>query len=294
MNDDKQVGRRPADIVGLKPEDLPQIPEIARITVSHRRISRIDWRNRSFKDFNALKTEFDDCDFRYSDFQKAYFRDAKFTRCRFDGARFSDCNFKNASFYECDLQFAQFQRCLLDVTDLIPSLPAEPNIRREALQNLRANAISVGDYASQRVLILQEIEATKRHYTYALRGYDSYYKNKYSTTLSKFNAGAKLAWLNISGLVWGHGEKPGRLLLSAIFLLCALALINFWSVMPRIGWIESHQGIKPLEYIIQLFLNLSPDQRFQGYVVIDYCVVVMRYVYIGLFISILYKSISHR
>jgi len=178
--------------------------------------------------------------------------------------------------------------------EVIANLPSEPNIRREALQNLRANALEVGDYASQGRLILQEIEATKRHHRYAFRGYDSYYKKKYASVFSKVKAGASLAWLNIGGLIWGHGEKPGRLLLSSIALLCILTFINFWSVIPRIGWSESGQGLGPLQYIVQLFLGMSLDSKFRGYEIIDYLVVAMRYVYMGLFISVLYKSISHR
>jgi hypothetical protein len=288
-----EIPKNPAEIINLK-DDAPQIPEINRIAVSHRKIIRANWRNRLFKDFNALEAEFEDCDFRYSVFDRAYFRGAKFTNCRFDGARFLDCNFKNAHFYKCDLKFVQFQRCLLDINDLIASLPSEPNIRREMLQNLRANATTMGDYASQRLLILQEVEATKRHYQYALSGFDSYYKKKYLGIWPKFNAAARLTWLQINGLIWGHGEKPFRLLLSLVVLLCLLAFINFWDVMPRTAWLESGSGLRPLEYVVRLFLNMSPDSTFRGYAFVDYTVVIMRYVYIGLFISILYRSISHR
>lgn len=294
MSEGRQPDRSPAEVVTLKPPDLPQVPDIGRVVISHKRIVRADWRNRAFHDLNALATVFEDCDFRYSDFERAYFRDAKFTNCRFDGARFRDCNFKSANFYKCDLKFVRFQRCLVELDDLIASLPAEPNIRREALQNLRANAIEVGDYGSQRRLILQEIEAAKRHYTYALRGYDSYYREKYATLFSKLKAGVKLAALHTSGAIWGHGEKPGRLLVSSIVLLCALALINFWSVMPRVGWVESDGGLKPLEYVVRLFFDMPVDMKYAGYMAVDYLVVMMRYTYIGLFISVLYKSVSHR
>jgi hypothetical protein len=143
-------------------------------------------------------------------------------------------------------------------------------------------------------LILEEIEATKRHYSYALRGYDSYYKKKYFGFLPKVRASAKLSWLQISGLIWGHGEKPARLLISSLALLLLLTAVNFWSVMPRTGWVEARGGLKPLEYVIQLFLDMNPATTFRGYEAIDYLVVLMRYVYIGLFISVLYKSISHR
>jgi len=283
-----------AQIVVLRPDQLPDIPKVDRTILSRKKIVKADWRNRNFIDLNALATEFDGCDFRYSNFERGYFRDAKFTNCRFDGARFSNCNFKSANFYKCDLKFVSFRQCLLEVKDVIASLPSEPNIRREALQNLRANAMEMGDYESQGLLVLEEIEAAKLHYSYALRGYDSYHKKKYSTAFSKFRAGMKLGWLHANGLIWGHGEKSGRLLLSAAALLCVLALINFWSVMPRVGWIESKGGLKALEYVVQLFLDMSPDVKFKGYVAVDYLVVLMRYVYIGLFISVLYKSISHR
>ena len=117
---------------------------------------------------------------------------------------------------------------------------------------------------------------------------------RYSGIFSKLKAGAKLAGLNVSGLIWGHGEKAGRLVTSCFVLLCVLAFINFWNVMPRVGWKESGAGWKVLEYVVQLFLDMSPDLKFQGFAVIDYAAVLMRYIYIGLFISILYKSISHR
>jgi len=219
MSDAPKSGPRSAEIVILKPEELPEIPYIERSAVARRKIVRADWRNRDFKDFNALAAQFEDCDFRYSNFQRGYFRDAKFTNCRFVGARFTECTFRGASFYRCDLKFVNFERCLIDVRELVASLPSEPNIRREALQNLRANASEVGDYAAEGLLVLQEIEATKRHYSYVLRGFDSYYRTKYSSILSKFKAGVKLAWLQIGGHIWGHGEKPWRLLLSCLVIL---------------------------------------------------------------------------
>jgi hypothetical protein len=254
----------------------------------------VDWRHRNFKDFNGLAADFEGCDFRYSNFDRAYFRDARFTECHFDGARLVDCNFKGATFYKCDLKFVHFQRCLLDIREIVASLPPEPNIRREGLQNLRANAIEVGDIDSVGTLVLQEIEAAKRHYSYALYGFDTYYRRKYPTLLSKARAGVQLAWLLLGGLIWGHGEKPWRLLLSCLAILCILTLVNFWSVMPRVGWNESHGGLDITRYVIRLFLDMPLDSRFGGFVAIDYIVVLMRYAYIGLFISVLYKSISHR
>lgn len=291
---DEEPSPQQAEIITLKANEVPDIPAIDRVKISRKKLSRVNWRNKKFTDLNALDAEFDDCDFRYSVFERAYFRDAKFSNCRFDGARFIDCSFKNANFYKCDLKFALFQRCLIDLEEMIACLPAEPNIRRDSLQNLRANAVSVGDYANQGMLVLQEVEAAKLHYKYALRGYDTYYRKKYSGFFSKLKAGAKLLWLQISGLVWGHGERPRNLILSGLFLLLFLTFINFWSVMPRVGWNQSGNGLYPLEYVIRLFLNFSPDLRYQGFLVVDFLIVILRYLYAGLFISILYRAISHR
>lgn len=182
----------------------------------------------------------------------------------------------------------------MDVRELVASLPSEPNIRREGLQNLKANAIEVGDIGSISLLVLQEIEATKRHYSYALSGFDTYYQRKYPTFISKFRAGAQLWWLRLEGLIWGHGERPWRLLFSCLLILSGLSLVNFWSVMPQIGWNESHGGLDIAKYVVRLFLDLPPDQRFVGFEAVDYVLVIMRYIYIGLFISVFYKSISHR
>ena len=272
----------------------PAIPDVRRLSVSRSTMTKMDWRNKSFKDFNARSARFEDCDFRYAFFERAYFRDAKFTNCRFDGAKFLDCNLKTANFYGCDLKYVLFQRCQIDLEELIAALPPEPNLRREALQNLRANAVEIGDYESQAHLILQEMKSAKLHHSYALLGYSSYYKRKYAGFFPKLQAGLQLIGLHVSDLVWGHGERPSRLLWSCMFFLGTFTLINFWSVMPKIGWADSQSGLKPLEYVVQLFLGMNANSKFQGYMAIDYLLVLMRYLYTGLFISVLYKSISHR
>lgn len=163
----------------------PTMPAIQRTNVAHRTIRKADWRNSELLDLNALKTVFEDCDFSYSVVENGYFRDAVFRNCRFVGAKFFDCNFKSANFYKCDFKFALFHKCLLEVPEILATLPAEPNIRREALQNLKANATETGDFASLGLLTLQEIDAARRHFSYALRGYDTYYKNKYSSFLRR-------------------------------------------------------------------------------------------------------------
>jgi uncharacterized protein YjbI with pentapeptide repeats len=155
-----------SSVVALDAKGIPPIPDIGRLSVSHQKVVGASWRGRLFRDFNARSTEFEDCDFRNSIFERAYFRDSKFTNCRFDGARFSECNIKTAKFYGCTMSYVLFRRCQVDLEELVAALPPEPNLRREALQNLRANAVEIGDYGSQTHLILQELKSAKLHYSY--------------------------------------------------------------------------------------------------------------------------------
>ncbi|ANM14025.1 MULTISPECIES: pentapeptide repeat-containing protein [unclassified Rhizobium] len=275
-------------------DKIPDMPAIQRATVARKTVRNASWKASEICDLNALKTTFENCDFSYSIIDGGYFRDAVFRNCRFSGTKFFDCNFKSANFYKCDFSFARFSTCLIDTAEIIASLPDQPNIRRESLQNLKANAVEAGDFASLGLLTLQEIEAAQRHYRYALRGYDSYYRNKYPNMLSKVRACANLVGLWLGGLIWGHGERPWRLASSCFVILCFLALVNFWSLLPRVTWSETDKGLASLDYVFRLFLDLNPNPTFAGFTAVDFAIVAMRYIYIGLFISVLYKSISHR
>jgi len=273
---------------------LDRIPRIARERLSHQIVTNQVLQHRNFFDFDGLKSKFVDYDFSYSNFYRAYFRDARFENCTFTGCRFHEVNFKNASFYNCNLKFAKFYRCELEAERIVVALPFEPNIRRESLHNLMANVRDIGDYASLRLLVLQEIAATKDHYWRALRGADSYYQQKYGSAISKLSAGWTLVRLYVSGFIWGNGERPGNILTSGLTILLALTLIDFWSVMPRIGWSQSVGGLRVLQYTTSLFLGIPVDHDFKGFLIVDYVIAAMRYVYVGLYVAVLYKKIARR
>jgi len=267
---------------------------IERVPLSQAKYEKLDLRNRRFDDMNANKAEFVDCDFSYSMFDRAYFRSAKFNNCKFVGCMFYDSNLRNASFSGSDFRYATFHRTLLETKEMIAMLPQEPNLRRDSLQNLRANASEIGDFSSQRKFVLAEIEATMDHQLRALKGTDDYYRRKYQGFFPKAQAALSYVGLRFSGLLWGHGERPFRLVVSAAFFVMALSLVNFWAVLPRVGWEATGSGLKVLRYCFDQFWDAGPDTRFRGYLVVDYALIGLRYFYIGLFISVLFKSISHR
>lgn len=278
----------------LDPDHYPKIDRINRTTLSGKRVFKAEWRDHDFVDLNGRGSEFEGCDFRYAIFERAYLRDATFRNCRFDGARFIDCNMRGARFIQCEVQYTTFSRCLLDPSEIISVLPLRPNVRRELLRNLKANAIEIGDFANIKLIVLAELEATKLHYRHAALGYDSYYKQKYALFNQRLQAGFQYAGLKIDQWVWGHGERPWQLLLSAGFIIVALALLNFWSVLDRVPWGDTAGGLRILTYVLRTLLDMPVDMRFSGFVFVDYMLVIMRYVYIGLFVSVLYKAISHR
>lgn len=267
---------------------------IVRVPVSLHTYEKLDLRHRRFDDMNANKAEFLDCDFSYSIFERAYFRSAKFRNCKFVGCRFYDCNLRGTSFSASDFRYAMFHRTLVDPKEMIAVLPQEPNLKRDVLQNLRANAAEIGDFASQRDFVLVEISAAIEHERRALKGTEDYYRAKYQGFLPKAGAALRFLGLIFSGLLWGHGEKPARLIGSAIVFIGILSFINLWAVVPKVGWAESSSGLKVIGYCFAQFWDASPDTTFKGFLVVDYLLIAMRYLFIGLFISVLFKSISHR
>src|SRR4051794_39610805 len=107
------------------------------------RITNNRWRHRIFSDIDAKAVEFEDVDFSYSLITRGYFHKAKFRKCRFVGTRFSECNFRQASFTQCDFSYGVFDQTLIKFDQVEYSLPTFPNVRKDLLQLLRANAVSI-------------------------------------------------------------------------------------------------------------------------------------------------------
>jgi len=275
---------------------LADLSQLHRITRHHfdGEISKCDFRNFHFLDVNAKNAEFINCDFSYAVFERAYFRNAKFKNCRFVGVKFIESNFREASFFQCDFRYAEFRLCLLHAREIVANLPYEPNLRSEVLRHLRVNAVSTGDHKEQSFLVLQELDAGREHHYRALTGANSYYKQKYPSFFDRVKSAAFLLRYYLSSFFWGHGEKPSNIIYSAILLLLVVSLINFWSVMPRVGWAEARGGISILRYTVELFLGMNPEKTFAGFWWTDFLVVVGRYLYVGLFISVLSRRISNR
>lgn len=239
---------------------------------------------------------FKDCDFSYSVIERSYFRNATFENCRFVGARIVDSNFRSANFVNCDFQYAIVQRSILPVSELLRNLPDFPNVRREFLQQLRANAISVGDPSLVNQLVSKELEAERDYWRDARKRSTAYYEKKYGSIGGMVRANWQALVLVADRFIWGHGESIGRLIISTIAAILLLAMIRWMGRAPgevqdlRVGDLWA-----AVRFTWEVYLDLPiAVGALDGHLVWGSTVVLVRYLTIGLFISVVFRKLSKR
>jgi len=251
-----------------------------------------------FTDVNGKNACFEGFDFSYCIFTRAYFHNASFSNCAFYGTHFIDCNFRNAKFRNCKLDYSTFRETKIPTSELLNNLPSWPNVRRELLQNLRRNAAMLGDYQSEKIFVIKEIDAKKEHYRRAWKQDEQYYREKYGTPLKRIAAGLKFLGLKLDNFAWGHGERLWMTLISLLVLLCALSLIVTVVGIPDIDSAQLGSLVafflKVLVHHINLFLGVSDNSGIKGILFIDWIIVVARFLIIGVIVAALYRRLSHR
>ena len=251
-----------------------------------------------FTDVRGKSATFQSFDFSYCIFTRAYFHKATFSNCKFVGAQFFDCNFRGAQLRDCDFSYASFSGTRIPTNQILENLPSWPNARRELLQILRRNAASVGDYRSEKAFVLREIDSEKEHYRRAWRRDEPYYKKKYHPRFRWVGAGLRLLALRIDSCVWGHGERLWKTPLALIGLLAFLSAILAAYELPSIAEMKIYDAWNYFSmafvYHVNLFLGLPNEPGIKGMLVIDWIVVVIRFLVIGVIVAALYRRLSHR
>ena len=248
----------------------------------------------SFDDLNAHGRVVENCDFSGAIFRRAYFRDASFKNCSFKGCRFEGCTFRGVALFQCDFSYAVFTDSMLPSKEIIANLPDRPNLRRELLQVLRANATSMGDYDAQSRFVLEEIAASLDHYWRIVESKQSHYQQKYGRASDRLGALVKFVGLRMDGLLWGHGERPSALMASLTCLLLLASFANLFVVPPA-----TFDGFAPVlfrsvRHSIYLFLDFPEERTYRGLVLVDLSILVVRYMFLGLFIGVVTRKLSHR
>lgn len=240
------------------------------------------------------------CTFRSTVFINCYFNGVTFTSCDFTSAKFVDCNLKDAKFIHCKFNYASFRRTVVDSAEVLANLPREPNVRRDLLRNLRVDARELGNVEDESLYIRKEIEASDLFYISAFKGREDWYRNKYGgidRLLFLFS------WIKsrVSGLIWGNGEKPVRVLYACLFtvFLITVALCAYGYELEMFNddasfYANIHQSLK---LSISEFLGIPysvGDFKLKVPFLISVFAVFARYVFVGLLVSVMFRSFSRR
>src|SRR6266542_4349133 len=265
-------------------------------------VANEDFLHYTFEDFGARQVQFNNCNFSYSVFNRAYFYGAAFDNCKFIGARFIDCNFRSARFIRCDFSYSSFRGTTIPSKELMCNVPERPNVRRELMQALRANAISLANDEDAKIFIRKEMKAEELHNQKAREAAEDYYAPKYGWSSNRWNwirVRIEYIWLWIQRFGWGYGEYPWRLLRSIALLLLALAiLLAMKTGQAATGFIETllHSIKRILSVFLAIPLTSQQDRIDEGFVVwlLLSLTAVMRYVALGLFVTMLFRRLSKR
>lgn len=249
-------------------------------------------------DVSGKKQIFEGVDFSYAVITRGYFHLAEFRNCKFVGTRFVDCNFRNANFDNCDFSYSDFIGCRVETDEILKSLPGPPNVRRELLQILRKNALTMGDVASSRAFVIAEISARKEHLRRAWRLEEPYYKNKYGGFSKQFDVAVRRSALWFDGFFWGHGERLWMLAVSTTSLLLFFSIVSTWLWISSATEPTIREGLgyftSSLIYYISLFLDVPNNNDVTPIIYIDWVVVIFRYISLGVLVSGLFRWLSHR
>lgn len=261
-------------------------------------ITNSDFSNHKFTDINGYGVTFKHCSFNYSVFDRAYFRNARFVNCSFIGCLFINSILRGAYFENCNVKYTRFKDTLISSDSIMKSLPLEPSIRKELLQNLRINARSIGDEYGLKKYIREELKAEREHFRKAIEKKEDYYANKYKGLHNWINVRLKSIQLWLDFHVWGHGEHPVNLFKFVIILLTVFSLIIFFT-SNRFSGTSSIQQIFLLLYhsfltTICTFFSINKSYNIDVGLLLTCLLVISRYITLGLFVSMLFRSLSKR
>lgn len=254
-----------------------------------------DFKNHVFTDVGCNKLTFKFVDFSFCIFDNAYFRDCKFEKCKFIGAKFIDSNFKGASFVNCKFQYSTFKNTEISCNELLSNLSPWPNANRDWLRRLRMNYESLGDVASIKACVKEEMLASRDHLRKAREAKESYYSDTYKGFLSQ----ASIRWESFLNFIdwhlWGHGEHPYKLGVAVLIWIAALSLVvmfDSYEITPASIWSDIAKSyLLSLRDVGYTFTGIKQPSVSEG---LASLLSISRYIALGLFISVLYKSIARR
>jgi hypothetical protein len=192
---------------------------------------------------------------------------------------------KGSSFPESSLKYTTFSGSQLDETILDNSLPAEENLARDFVRNLRVNFTQVGNYEAVNKAASIEVKLTGIHLYKAAYSREAYYrgKDKYKG-LGRVKAVLSHAKWKFLDLLWGNGESLFKIFMSSLAFILFVASIIFMTSPSSFS-----------DTTISVFYNfwgVKPDIDIaRPYIVL---LTAVRLLFFSLFVSVLVKRLAKR
>ena len=239
-------------------------------------IENADLKHCTFANISFKQTVFQNAEFLNCIFIGCYFRRAEIINSRFIGCKFKDCNFSHIAIKSCDFRHSSFNGCQISYSEILHSLPSEPNLREELARNLALESSLLGLSSESRKYRMLEIRAREEHLIAAVLCKSQWYKDHFDF-FSRSRSLIQLVMSYINRHLWGYGEKSWvlirNLLISSLLLFplifyflqhdlsCSYGSINFWGTVvfsiENILPIEFNSGITAIGTLTKLFAGLE-------------------------------------
>lgn len=185
--------------------------------VDEQSIEKRSYTHCTFANISFLGAEVKNCVFEDCVFIGCYFRKALLKSVEFKGCRFIGCDFPKTRVDSSRFGYCQFYRCVIEYDELKHSLPQEPNIRRDLAANLALAAESLGRSREARRYRLEAIDAHGKHLWAGVKHQSGWYREHFPG-VRRFTAFAEVVGSRLNGLIWGHGERWGTLVVNFAIL----------------------------------------------------------------------------
>ena len=208
-----------------KAEDCTfSVPRLDDVT-----IGGADYSHCTFVDVSFLNATLHDCKFLHCDFLGCYFRKSTLKNCTFTGCRFYDCQFPNVYLRGCGFKYSQFKSCQIPFSEMMHSLPSEPNLKEQLCRNLATQSADLGLSDETRRYRRLEISAREEHLWNAVTGESEWYQEHFKGQ-RWIRALFQWSLSRMNGLFWGYGERL-KVLLRNLFLavVAVFPLLYWWS-----------------------------------------------------------------
>jgi len=189
--------------------------------------------NISFKQVKLQNGQFLNCVFI-----GCYFRRAELINTKFTGCKFIDCNFSHLAIKSCDFRYSSFHGCQIEFSEMVHSLPSEPNLKEEITRNLALESMALGLSSESRKYRMNEIRAKEEHLLSATLGSSQWYRDHYNF-LGRIQTFIQFLLSLLNRWLWGYGER-------SMVLIRNIFLITF-AIFPILFYLVRHE----LEYNLQ-------------------------------------------